>query len=472
MPEVLIQLPHLYKPRSYQQEVFEAYNRGIKHFILVWHRRSGKDTTFLNFCILRMMERVGQYWHVLPTYTQAESIIWRGIGSRFNRDQDYGEDDQDWSDPEVIKDKSYAHGIAMLDYFPEQLVAKKDNSALEVTLVNGSIYKLVGSDKIDSVVGTNPVGLIFSEYSLQIPAAYELLAPILVENGGWAAFIFTPRGRNHAWNLWDKTKDNPRWFRSYKTITDTRRDAEGEDGSVVVLPSDLDEERSRGADEDYIQQEYYCSFSGYRSGSYYGREMVKAETEGRICNVPWEPRLPVFTIWDLGVADSTAIWFCQRAGLEVRWIDYYEASGEGLPHFLAVLRARNYVYSNHYAPHDIEVRELSSGKTRRELAFSLGINFLIVPNIPIQDGIDNVRNVLPRSWFDRTKCDYGLRCLVNYHKEFNEKMGEYKWYPVHDKWSHGADAFRYACLVVDRETDSYVRPLEVVHEFDIWDNPV
>lgn len=395
----------------------------------------------MNFTICRMLERVGQYWHIFPTYTQGQTAIWEGI----NRE-----------------------GMSMLDHFPPELVRHRDNSDLQVTLTNGSIYRIVGSDKVDSVVGTNPIGLIFSEYSIQTPIAFELLSPILVENGGWAAFIFTPRGRNHAWNLWNNTKDSSLWYRSIKTIEQTKRDGEGEDGSPVVTEDMLDEERMRGADEDYLEQEYYCSFSGSRYGSYYGKEMAKADKDGRIGAVPWEPRIPVFTAWDLGVGDATAIWFCQRTGNEIRIIDYYEASGEGLPHFIKVLRERHYIYSNHYAPHDIEVRELSSGRTRRDLAFGLGINFRVVPNIPLMDGIDNVRATLPRCYFDSKATNFGRQCLEQYHKEYDEKRQTFKNTPTHDKWSHGADAFRYLCLIADRETDTYNRPLETVTDFEVY----
>jgi phage terminase large subunit len=435
MADIRIKVPHHYKPRSYQLPVFDAYKAGIKRFVEVWHRRSGKDTTALNFSICRMLERVGQYWHIFPTYAQGKKAIWEG----FTRD-----------------------GMPILDYFPPELVERKDNNDLQITLINGSIYRVVGSDQIDSLVGSNPIGLIFSEYSIQIPEAWELLAPILVENGGWAMFIFTPRGQNHAFKLAEFAKKSENWHFSQKSIDETRRDAEGEDRSPVVTPADLDDERARGADEDFIEQEYYCSFTGYRTGSYFGKEMVKADHEKRITSVPWEPRLYVFTVWDLGVSDTTAIWFFQKSGLELRAIDYYEMAGEGLPHYFKMLRTRPYVYSNHYAPHDIEVRELSSGKSRRQIAQEMGYNFIPVPNIPLADGIQNVRMTLPRFWFDSQKCAKGIQSLINYHREYNEKLRDYKVQPAHDDSSHGADAFRYACLIVDRENNGVVAPIQAV----------
>ncbi len=439
MPDLRIKVPHKYHPRSYQLPVFDAYKQGIKRFVEVWHRRSGKDTTALNFCICRMLERVGQYWHIFPTYAQGQKIIWEG----FNRE-----------------------GMSVLDHFPPELVENKDNNDLQITLVNGSIYKVVGSDKIDSLVGSNPIGLIFSEYSIQIPEAWELLAPILLENGGWAMFIYTPRGQNHGYELAEFAKKTASWHFSKRSIDETKRDAEGEDNSVVVSEADLDAERARGVDEDFINQEYYCSFSGFRTGSYYGKEMVKANNENRITNVPWEPRLFVFTVWDLGMSDSTAIWFLQKTGFEFRAIDYYEAAGEGLPHYFKVLKDKHYVYSNHYAPHDIKVRELSTGKTRRQFSQEFGINFIPIPKIPLEDGIQNVRVTLPRFYFDKTKCAKGIQSLINYHREYDDKLRTYRKDPVHDESSHAADAFRYACLIADKEDNGLVKPIEVISEYD------
>src|SRR5215469_1219727 len=260
--DITIQLPFEYTPRSYQREVFEAWNRGYRRFISVWHRRSGKDKTWLNFTICRMLERVGMYWYVLPTYEQARLIIWEGMGSGINE------------------------GFPFIEHFPEQLVEYKNDQRLEIGLVNGSIFRLIGSDHVDRIVGANPVGVVYSEFSLQFPSAWEFIRPILTENKGWAAFIFTPRGRNHAFALWEKAHGAKGWFVSTKTVEDTKRDSEDElvnlaesngltysegvslrnladhgiEPEPVVNEALLDEERKSGMDEDLVQQEYYCSF--------------------------------------------------------------------------------------------------------------------------------------------------------------------------------------------------------------------
>lgn len=467
-PKNTISLPHLFTPRTYQAEVFSAYNEGFRRFICVWHRKAGKDITWLNFLIVRAIERKGMYWHVFPTYEQAKKTIWHGI----NPGDEYETNDEG----EVILDKEGrpiggSDGHSMLEHFPPELVKRRNDSDHLIELNNGSMYQIIGSDKLDSVVGPNPLGVIFSEYALQFPQAWvQVVQPILEQNGGWAAFVSTPRGRNHLYKLWEMAQRNRDWWwSSVKTIDDTHRDAPGENGRPVIAPEQIERLYAEGVDADYVEQEYRCSFSGAFVGSYYGKILSELERNGRIREVSWEPTLPVYTVWDLGVADSTAVWFAQNLGREVHLIDYFETQGEGLPFFAKEIRNRPYVYSTHWAPHDIEVRELGSGVSRKETAMGLGIHFRVVPNLPVQDGIDAVRALLPRCFFDRNKCDGGLRSLQNYSKEWNPKAGEYKSYPKHDKWSHGADAMRYLALIAERENSVYAptqRDCQV--EYDIF----
>ena len=308
-----------------------------------------------------------------------------------------------------------------------------------ITLKNGSMLKLIGSEDVDRLVGTNAVGMVFSEAALQKKEVWDKLQPIILANKGWAGFNSTPRGKSDVqmlWPLFEAAQRNPdQWFRSILTIDETRRDAVGEDGAPIITEADIEQIRAEGADADLVQQEYYCSFSGAFSGSYYGALLTKLENEGRIREVAHEPTLPVFTVWDLGIFDSTAVWFAQVSGREVRVIDYLENSGQGLPWYIKEVRAKPYVYSSHWAPHDIEVRELGSGVSRKELAFGLGVYFRVVPNLPVQDGIGAVRVLLPRCFFDRRRCDSGLRALQNYSKDWDSKNGQFKSHPKHDKWS-------------------------------------
>jgi hypothetical protein len=455
---MLIRLPHHYSPRSYQRRAFVAYADGIRRFMCVWHRRSGKDKTWLNFTICRMMERKGLYAHILPTYKQAKGIIWDGIG---------------------------ADGFGFMEHFPPELVAGKNETELKVELANGSIYRLLGSDNTDQLVGMNPVGLVFSEYAIQDPTAWALLSPILVENQGWASFIFTPRGKNHAFDLWESNKNNPDWYCNLLNIEQTWRDAEGEGGGPVMTLADVEREIASGnIDADTAKQEYYCDFAGTFAGSYYGTLITELHQKDQIRSIVYDPSLPVFTVWDLGRHDATAIWFVQSVrGFEYRIIDYYEEEGYPLDYHIRQVRLKPYVYAEHYAPHDINVTEYTTGVSRIEAARRLGINFWALPKLPIYDGIAAARAVLPKCWFDATKCARGLKALQNYHREYDDKNRVYRDIPVHDWSSHGADAWRYfatalsrlnnytnSAVVVEKEFDVLRNETIAETEFNLWDS--
>jgi len=384
--------------------------------VCVWHRRSGKDKTAINLAAKKSLERVGGIYHLFPTARQARKAMWDGI-------------DRD--------------GFRYMDHFPPGMCVGKNETDMKLTMVNGSYYQLVGVDMgLDWLVGTNPVGLIFSEWAIMNPRVWDLLRPIVRENDGWALFIFTPRGQNHGYQTYRLTRDDPAWFTSLLTVNDTRRG----DGSYIVSPEDIEAERREGMNEDMIQQEYFCSFTAATPGAYFAVEMRRADLDGRVTSVPFESAVPVDTWWDLGMNDSTAIWFSQSVGNEIRLINYFEDSGEGLPYYagkLSELRHKyGYVYGQHTAPHDIEVRDFTTGKSRRAAARSLGINFLVGKRVNAkEESIDAARRILPRCWFDDRKCGQGLSALRAYHKEFNDKLQTFRVAPVHDWSSNAADAF-------------------------------
>lgn len=324
-------------------------------------------------------------------------------------------------------------GVSFLSSFPEQLVTGKNNTEMKLTLSTGTIYQVVGADKPDTLVGSNPIGVVLSEWSLMSPKVWQLIQPILAENDGWALFIYTPRGRNHGYKTLQVARKNPKWFAEVLPNSYTK----------AVTEEAIQEMRDSGMPDEMVDQEMECGFDTPIAGSYYGSHLNKVREAKRICKVPWESRLPVHTAWDLGVGDSTAIWMFQLIGAEIRIIDHLEATGEGLPYYAKELKAKPYVFGNHYAPHDIMVRELGSGKSRFEIARSLGIRFTVIPQHRIEDGIEIVRDILPRCWFDEEKCEYGIECLNQYHKEYDDLRMVYKNTPCHDWSSHSADAFRY-----------------------------
>jgi phage terminase large subunit len=416
--EVAVQLPFNFIPRDYQVPPMSALDAGIKRVILRWHRRAGKEKTLINYTAKRMQDRVGAYFYFFPTYAQAKKAIWDG------------------------KD---ADGFPFVNHFPDILVKSRNSTELKIEYLNGSIFQLIGTDNINLIMSTNPIGCVFAEFALQDPAAWEFIRPILLENGGWAAFDFTPRGKNHAFTLHQMAIGNDAWFVSTLTVRDTKRP----DGTPVISEEAIESERREGVTEEMIQQEYYVSFEGVMEGAYYGKQLAAAENEGRIGNVPYDASIGVETWWDIGVGDSNAIWFTQSIAREIHVIDYLEASGELLSYYVKELQKKPYVYTAHHGPHDLEAREYAQGgqegepKTRRETAKSLGIDFRIVPNIAVDDGIDAARAIMGRCWFDRTKCARGLSALASYHKEWDPKAKMFRSYPEHNWASHGADGYRY-----------------------------
>jgi hypothetical protein len=299
----------------------------------------------------------------------------------------------------------------------------------------------------NSIRGTNCIGAIFSEYAQQDPRAWETIEPILLENGGWAKFLYTPNGKNHGWDLYNFAKSDPDWFTLLLTINETRKD----DGTPVITLDQINALRRRGVSEEFIQQEYYCSFTMGTEGAYYAKLMEEARQKGRIRRVPFDNTLPVHTAWDIGVSDFTSIIFFQKAFNEYHHIDYYENQGEGLQFYARILQSKamdeKYFYGNHYVPHDLGARVFSAeAKTVIEVARQLGLRFQLVPKHAIHDGIQSCRNLIPKSYFDNEKCKLLINHLDNYTKAFNQTMKVWMDTPKHDEHSHGCDAFRIEAM--------------------------
>lgn len=414
--DVTIKVP-AFEPRPYQLPFLKAMDEGCRRGVLVWHRRAGKEITCFNWLIKQAFwHRVGTYVYFFPTTGLGKRVLWDGC-------------DKD--------------GKRFLDYIPRSIIKGTPNSVdMKIELINGSIIQIIGSDKIINV-GINPVGCVFSEFSLQDPRTWSFTRPILRENGGWAVFNFTPRGQNAAYDLFLMAKNNPDWFCQKLSIDDTG----------VLDESDMEAERNEGMSEQLIQQEYYCSFAQGAEGAYYASLLNKAELDGRLTLIPSDPHVNVNTYWDLGVGDQTAILFAQQVGQEVRLLDMYHAEGEGLHHYAQVLRKKaeenDWIYGEHWAPHDIKVRELGSGaKTRLEIARELGIDFMVTPNLPIAEGIELARALWSRLWVDTGNCKYFLKCAENYHKQYNEKLNVYSSKAVHDWSSDVMDAYRYMAVAM------------------------
>ena len=440
MSEIIVPTNN-WRPREYQMPLWSYLEGGGKRAVAVWHRRGGKDATALNWTVVSSFKRAGLYWHLLPTYNQGRKIVWDG---------------------------RTREGVPFLNAFPEEAIANKNDTDMRLKLRNNSIWQVVGTDNVDRLVGTNVVGAVFSEYSLQDPRAWDMIRPILAENGGWALFIYTARGRNHGYTMYKNALGNPKWFSQLLSVEMTKRP----DGTPVITKEAIDDDRMAGMPEELVQQEYYCSFDAALVGAYYGKEMNKAALDGRICHVPYDPSLEVHTAWDLGMDDSMSIWFFQRRGFEVRMIDYYENSGEGFPHYAQILKAKEYVYGEHIAPHDITVRELGTGKSRFEAARGLGIRFRIAKKLSLEDGINACRLVIPMCYFDETKCERGIDGMRQYRKEWDDDRKVFRSSPADDWTRHPSDAFRTMAVGIRaqlRSTKSYFQmPRVAQNQYDIF----
>lgn len=424
-------------PRPYQEEVLRARAAGYKRGILIAHRRAGKDLTMLNMLWVEAVKRVGLYNYYFPTYALGKKIIWKGMDRE---------------------------GRPFLSYIPAELIRDKNETDLRLELINGSVIQLVGTENINqALIGINPVGCVFSEYSVMDPLAWELTRPILAENGGWAWFVYTPRGRNHAFRLYEMAREHPEeWFVRVLSIRDTTL----ADGSPVVTEETVQREIAQGMDPDLAAQEFYCSWDAPMQGSYYGRALAELYRAGHVGTYPYDPSELVSCAWDLGVGDQTAIWFAQVIRGEVRLIDYYEHTGEGFDHYFKVVMEKPYVYETMFFPHDIARSEWGTGKSVEEMvrkAFRLkNISVVVVPRLSVEEGIQAVRRLFPRLRINAERCEKikyrghsAIDCLASYHKRWNEQRGEYEDKPFHDWSSHCADALRYLALGLrDHKTEA------------------
>jgi len=310
-----------------------------------------------------------------------------------------------------------------------------DNAELTCSTPNGSKVFLLGADNEQSLRGPYWDLVIFDEYAQVRPNAWpEIIRPALVDRKGWAIFIGTPKGKNHFWDLWEavERKNLKDWSRVMYKASETN----------ILDKEELENARKTMAPEEY-EQEFECSWEAALVGSYYGPSMASLLDEGKLGNVPYDPNYPVHTAWDLGIDDETSIWFFQLPpGPEIRIIDHEHGSNMSLQTWIAIIKDKKYLYGHHLGPHDIRVREWSTGQERINFARAMGINFQVVPKHSIADGIQAVRTVLPRCRFDVTRCHHGIEALKSYRKEYSQRLSVYRDRPYHDWASNPADAFR------------------------------
>jgi|SRR5580692_5107898 phage terminase large subunit len=421
MNTLQVTVPHKFRCRPYQDAAWRAIRNGVKRLVCCWHRGCGKDLMFLNSLIELMTEKPGVYLHCFPNYSQGKRAIWNSV-----HQTDEGE------------------SMAYLDHFPDVLIESKNSSEMMIKLKTGSIYCVMGVDgkNAQRARGMNPTGIILSEYAFMDPMSWQTIEPRITQNNGIAVFLSTPNGQNHFYQLYNYAKTKPEdYFTSFLTIEDTH----------TVSKEHIENLRREGVPEDFIQQEYYCSFTRGAEGSYYGKQIQKCRDEGRITDLNVNSCLPCYTAWDIGIGDSTAIWIFQALeNGKYNFLHYYENHGENIEHYCRYLdnwkRKNDISWGRHFVPHDMKNEEFIAGITRVEAARKLGYDVDVLEKLPIDEGINAVRSLFPSFVFDQNECRQGIKCLDFYRKKYNDILKVYYDTPCHDQWSHGADSMRYACM--------------------------
>ena len=393
-------------PYSPRECFLPFHNRDKRWSCIVAHRRAGKTVACVNELIkaaLTCTLREPRFAYLAPTYTQAKDVAWSYL-------------------------KFFAAAIPGTTWH---------ESELREDFPNGGRVRLYGAENYERLRGLYLDGIVLDEFGDIDPRAWrEVIRPALSDREGWAVFIGTPKGDNDFHEISEISKVDPDWFHLTLRASETG----------LIKEAELADARKQMSAEQY-EREYECSFAAAIEGAYYAKEIEIAEKDYRIGRVPYDPVLEVHTAWDLGVGDSTAIWFAQLNGPAIQIIDYYEASGVGLDHYVKVLRERGYIYAPCILPHDAAARELSTGLSRIEILERLGVRTRPpLAQDSVDDGIQQVRASLSRCWFDSEKCRDGLKCLKNYRREWSEKRKAFNPRPYHDWTSHAADAFRYLII--------------------------
>lgn len=429
-----------YKPREWAKQLHECTKRWM---VLVLHRRAGKTVAVVNHLQRDALKIPGsKYAYIAPTYKQAKLIAW-----------------------EIFK--KYSACVPGVEY---------NESELSIKYPNGSKIYLFGSENVDALRGISLWGGCQDESSQQPSNLFsEVISKCLADHLGYWIWLGTPKGKNQFFKTYTNARGSEDHMAILRTIDDTLRDEVGE--TVTNLGHALEDDRKLVAlgemTQEEFDQEWYCSFEAAIKGAYYARELAQARRDGRIKIVPYDPMLPVFDVWDLGVGQKLAIGLYQRFGSELRMIDYWEGSNnDGIPQAIKALKEKPYIYGKHFAPHDIRHTDVGTGKTRLETAEALQWKFEVVPSMKVDDGINAGKLFFSRLWIDEQRCAHWLDAMAQYRQEWDESKGMFKEKPEHDWTSHPADVHRYAALV-EKEminekpiTTAPVQPWEPSSEYE------
>lgn len=410
-----------YDPREYQSELLRAFFvERYRYIFYLVHRRAGKDLTCWNLMWGAAIERIGTYFYMLPSHKQAKKVIWKGM---------------------------IGDGTPFLKMIPKELIASINGTDMSITLVNGSIIYVLGGSNYDSVMGTNAVGIVLSEYGLHSPSIFSYLSPMILENNGWIICQTTPRGKNHAYHQFQSALNNPAWFVRMYTVADTKK----LDGMPVITPEQIEQERMNGISDEMIRQEWFLDWNVGIQGAYFTKEIDFMEYQKRYGEFEINTHAPVFTAWDIGVSDPTSIILFQLNGDYVDVIYYIEERDRGVDYFKhkldEVAQELSIRYRYHFAPHDIMQREWgANANTRMMAARNIGINFQRIPNALVDDGIAALRTLFPRMRIHSRYAAPLLTALREYRREYDEINRTFKSKPLHNWASHPADAARYMAM--------------------------
>lgn len=410
---------HEFRVRWYQQDFHRALvERTHDRLIAIWHRRAGKDEIILNAFRELAFQRPATYWHCFPEYAQARKAIWNGVDGNT--------------------------GKRRLDQaFPPEICKRRVDNDMFIEFTNGATWQLLGSDRYDATVGAGPAGIAYSEWALCNPAAWAYHSPMIRETGGFAAFITTPRGNNHAKVMYERGISSDKWFAQLLSVTDTEALTASALEEALLEYQDV-----HGIDlgRALFEQEYYCSFSGAMIGAYFGAEMNKAEREGRIFEFEIDRRYPVHTAWDLGKAVNNPIWCFQVIKGVPHIVDFYQPESDDLSDWVKWLDDRGY-HGTDYVPHDILVTEWGSKRTRFETLQGLGRRPKRLPRVAVADGLQAGRTTINAAVFRKTdRTERGVEGLKNYRREWDDDLKTFRENPVKDWAEHIGSAFRYLAL--------------------------
>lgn len=445
-----ISLPYNFTPRWYQLELLKAFDSGIRFFCINWGRRLGKDLLCFNIMIREAFKTPGTYFYFLPTYEYARKVIWENDDGKGRKLLDYIPGWKEYSDTKS----------------PNEYVKRINNQSMIIELTNGSVIRMIAADTAqNSVVGTNPLGAVFSEFALQDPQGLKYMSPVFANNGGWYIINSTPRGQNHFYDRFIAGQNSDKWFTSQINVEE----------SLSYSPEQIagmrEEYLMAGMTEDEILQEMYCSFTAGVRGAYYSDLIERARSTGRIAEFP-DNGSPVDTFWDLGIRDDTAIWFRQIQNGKIVFIDYYKASGEPMSHYVDVLLQKGYRYRTHYLPHDgnnskdLGTRILTASDMLRELLTEVKIedDVVVVPRVSLQAGIQAVRLRFPVYHFNSVNCKDAIKMLEQYSRKWDPSKGVFSQHPIHDYTSHAADALRVEGCAAELSVDQFTNNDDFIDE--------